>query len=167
MTVEAFNQLENEEKKQLLLQCCGSTGWVEKMLQLPASTNFTQLLGHAEEQWYRCNEEDWKEAFRHHPKIGDIHSLRKKFSSDRFAGREQAGITDAGEPVLQALAEANELYEKRFGYIFIVCATGKSANEMLDILHSRLDNKPVEEIKIAMAEQNKITMIRLKKLFEA
>ena len=167
MTIEAFNQLDKEEKKQLLLQCCGSKGWVEKMLQLPAATDLAGLLAHAEWEWYHCNKEDWKEAFRHHPKIGDLDSLRKKFSSDKFAGNEQAGINDAGESVLHALAKANTLYENRFGYIFIVCATGKSAKEMLEILHSRLNNHPEEEIKIAMAEQNKITMIRLKKLFDA
>ena len=124
------------------------------------------LLNVAEEKWNDCTEKDWKEAFLHHPKIGDMEGLRKKFSKDQFAGGEQTLVNTASEHTLNELAKGNKEYEEKFGYIFIVCATGKSAREMLDILQSRLVNDPGKEIKIAMEEQNKITRLRLQKLFE-
>jgi 2-oxo-4-hydroxy-4-carboxy-5-ureidoimidazoline decarboxylase len=107
------------------------------------------------------------EAFEHHPKIGDINSLKEKYPNTKeWASDEQAGINVASEEVLHAVAKGNEDYEKKFGYIFIVCATGKSAGEMRQILESRLMNNPDEEIQIAAEEQNKITKLRLEKLFE-
>src|SRR5262245_27592625 len=80
--------------------------------------------------------EDWLEAFRHHPKIGDVDSLRKKFAStSHLTTKEQAGVRGASDATLQALADGNAAYERRHGFIFIVCATGKGADEMLDILN--------------------------------
>jgi len=166
MTLAEFHQLTQNQKGLLLHQCCGSRAWVNKMLQLPAQKTITDLFKDAEEKWNDCDEDDWKEAFSHHPKIGDLDSLRKKFSSDQFAGGEQSSINSASEQILQALAEGNKLYEQKFGYIFIVCATGKSPGEMLQILNSRLQNNPADEIKIASEEQNKITKLRLQKLFD-
>ena len=166
MTIASFDHLEPGAKKTLLLQCCGSSAWAEKMVAMPPAEDLIDLFEDAEEKWYECSEEDWKEAFKHHPKIGDITALRKKFSSDKFAADEQQSINKASEETLELLAKANELYEKKFGYIFIVCATGKSADEMLEILNARLVNTPEEEIRIAMDEQNKITKLRLEKLFE-
>jgi len=136
------------------------------MLTIPPAEDLIDLFEDAEEKWYECNEEDWKEAFSHHPKIGDINSLKEKFSSS-FAEGEQSSIKQASELILQSLAEGNKAYEEKFGYIFIVCATGKSAEEMLGILTARLHNDPRDEIKIAMEEQNKITRLRLEKLFDA
>ena len=133
---------------------------------MPPAEDLIDLFEDAEEKWYECNEEDWKEAFRHHPRIGDMETLRKKFQSDQFAGEEQSAVVGASERTLALLAEANEQYEKKFGYIFIVFATGKSADEMLQILNTRLQNTPEKEIKIAMDEQNKITKLRLEKIFE-
>ena len=166
MTIAEFDHLEPRAKKALLLKCCGSSAWADKMIHLPPVEDLIDLFEDAEETWYQCSEQDWKEAFEHHPKIGDINALRKKFSSDQFARAEQSAINHAPEETLKLLAEANEKYEKKFGYIFIVCATGKSAGEMLELLNSRLQNEPAEEIKIAMDEQNKITKLRLEKLFE-
>jgi len=166
MTLAEFHQLKQDRKRVLLNQCCGSRAWVEKMLNSPAHKTVTDLLKQAEKNWNECDEADWKEAFSHHPKIGDLDSLRKKFSSDQFAGGEQSSINSASEQILQALAEGNKLYEQKFGYIFIVCATGKSPAEMLQILNSRLQNNPADEIKIASEEQNKITKLRLQKLFD-
>ena len=131
-----------------------------------AAEDLIDLFEDAEEAWYECTEADWKEAFLHHPKIGDIDALRKRFSSDQFAGNEQNSVNHASEKSLQLLAEGNKAYEEKFGYIFIVCATGKSVEEMLEFLNIRLRNSPDEEIKIAMEEQNKITKLRLEKLFE-
>ena len=127
--------------------------------------DFVELLEDAEEVWYECNEEDWKEAFAHHPKIGDMDSLKEKFASTaEWASGEQKGVNNASPQTLQALADANKLYEDKFGYTFIVCATGRSAEEMLGMLQSRLQNDPKEEIKVAADEQNKITKLRLEKL---
>ena len=167
MTIAAFDHLDRESKKNLLLQCCGSPAWVEKMLNLPPVEDLVDLFEDAEETWYECDEEDWKEAFAHHPKIGDMDALRKKFSSDKFAASEQDSIKNASEQILIALANGNKLYEEKFGYIFIVCATGKPAEEMLVLLNERLQNNPGDEIKIAMDEQNKITKLRLERLFES
>jgi 2-oxo-4-hydroxy-4-carboxy-5-ureidoimidazoline decarboxylase len=166
MTIASFDHLDPERKRALLLQCCGSSAWVEKMLRMPPAEDLIDLFEDAEEKWYECNEEDWKEAFAHHPKIGDIESLRKKFHFDQFAEGEQKLVAEASERTLKLLSEGNERYEKKFGYIFIVFATGKSADDMLNILSSRLENTPEEEIKIAMDEQFKITKLRLEKIFE-
>ena len=165
MTIADYDHLEASEKRFLLTQCCGSQKWVDKMIGLPPAEDLIDLFEDAEEMWYKCNEDDWKEAFTHHPMIGDIDSLRKKFSNDQFAAKEQASINDSSEKTLQALAEGNHVYQQKFGYIFIVFATGKSAEEMLDLLNSRLNNNPEEEIKVAMEEQNKITQNRLQNLF--
>ncbi len=113
----------------------------------------------------RLSREDWLEAFAGHPRIGDINSLREKYASTKqWASGEQAGVNTASEATLQELARCNDLYFDRYGYIFIVCATGKTADEMLSILKSRLDNDPNEELQIAALEQQKITWIRLQKL---
>ena len=109
---------------------------------------------------------DWREAFAHHPKIGDVESLRRKFASTSvWTAGEQSGVVGAEEAVLTALAEGNAAYEARFGYIFIVCATGKSAGEMLEILQTRLLSGPRTELRVAAEEQKKITRLRLEKLF--
>ncbi len=168
MTIAEFDHLNSEKKKEILQQCCGSSAWIEKMLTIPPAEDLIDLFEDAEEKWYECSEADWKEAFSHHPKIGDLNSLKEKFApSADFAEGEQSSLKQASEKVLQSLAEANVTYEKKFGYIFIVSAAGKSAEEMLDVLTARLNNNPDQEIKIAMDEQNKITRLRLEKLFNS
>lgn len=166
MTIAGFDHLPTEKKKELLQQCCGSGCWVNKMLTVFPVEDLVELLEAAEEKWYECNEQDWKEAFAHHPKIGDINSLKEKFANTaQWAQDEQSGVNTSPGEVLQNLASKNKLYEEKFGFIFIVCATGKSAQEMLSLLEERLKNKPSEEMEIAMAEQNRITKLRLEKLF--
>ena len=137
------------------------------MLPFFPADDLVELLEDAEEQWFKCSESDWKEAFSHHPKIGDTASLKKKFSSTaQWASGEQSGVNAASQQTIEALAEGNRKYEDKFGYIFIVCATGKTAEEMLEILTSRLSNDPKDEIEIAADEQNKITKLRLEKLLD-
>lgn len=137
------------------------------MLPFIPADDMVELLEDAEEQWWKCSEDDWKEAFAHHPKIGDVESLAKKFASTaNWASGEQNSVINASTEVIEALAEGNRLYEEKFGFIFIVCATGKSAEEMLGLLHARLPNEPEDEIKIAADEQNKITKLRIEKLLE-
>ena len=166
MTIAEFDHLNKEEKKKILYQCCGSATWVEKMLTIPPANDLIDLFEDAEEKWYECNEEEWKEAFSNHPKIGDLESLKKKFvSTAQWASSEQSGVNAATEKTLERLAEGNKLYEGKFGYIFIICATGRSAEEMLEDLEERLTNDPKDEIKVAAGEQNKITQLRLEKLF--
>lgn len=160
MNLNNFNSLSKEEASQLLFSCCGSKHWTnEMMLQFPF-INEQKLIEAATDIWYnKCCETDWRESFTHHPKIGDINNLKEK-----FAGKEQAGVSSASDEEINALAKANVDYENKFGFIFIVCATGKSAQEMLDLLNDRLKNSVDEELNIAMGEQQKITIIRFKKL---
>jgi 2-oxo-4-hydroxy-4-carboxy-5-ureidoimidazoline decarboxylase len=165
MTLHSLNILPKDELRAALFTCCGSKNWVEKMLQFFPADDMTELLYDAEDQWYECTETDWLEAFAHHPKIGDVDSLKTRFATTAgWASSEQGAVADATEQTLQALAKGNADYEEKFGFIFIVCATGKSAEEMLHLLQERLPNEKSEEIKIAMDEQNKITQIRLQKL---
>ncbi len=165
MTLHELNILPKEQLKEELLKCCGSVSWVNRMLAYFPADDMVEILEDAEEQWWQCAEQDWLEAFAHHPKIGDIESLQKKFTSTAtWASGEQSGAATASQQTLEALAKGNDDYENKFGYIFIVCATGKSAEEMLKLLLERLPNDPAGEIKIAADEQNKITKLRIEKL---
>lgn len=168
MTIHELNHLPPGQQKETLFRCCGSTAWVNKMLEVFPVEDFVDLTEDAEEKWYECSEADWKEAFSHHPKIGDTESLKKKFADTaQWASGEQSGVNTASEEVIKQLAEGNRQYEEKFGYIFIVCATGKSADEMLQMLNARLPNSPGEEIKIAADQQMQITKLRLQKLLDA
>jgi len=165
MTIEELNQLDTVSLREALGRCCGSGAWVERMQVLFPVESREVILKEAEMVWYNCSEVDWREAFEHHPRIGDLNSLKKKFAAtEQWAAGEQSGVTAATGEILTELAAGNKTYEKKFGYIFIVCATGKSAGEMLELLKGRLAHTPEEEIKVAMGEQNKITRIRLEKL---
>lgn len=165
MTLHELNILTKEQLQAELFKCCGSTTWVEKMLPFFPADDMAELLYDAEDQWYECSEADWLESFTHHPKIGDMESLKRRFATTAgWASGEQEAVTQASQQTLEALASGNHEYEEKFGFIFIVCATGKSAPEMLELLQQRLKNTKQEEIKIAMDEQNKITQIRLQKL---
>ncbi|MEO6693665.1 MAG: 2-oxo-4-hydroxy-4-carboxy-5-ureidoimidazoline decarboxylase [Ignavibacteria bacterium] len=151
--------------KEELKKCCTSENWVAEMsMRMPFNTK-QDLFDHSEKVWYSLDKPDWLEAFSGHPKIGDIGSLNEKFSSTKdIAEYEQSGINDASVNCLEELIKHNEEYERKFGYIFIVCATGKTADEMLSMIKSRIKNNPQDEISIAMEEQNKITKLRLDKL---
>jgi 2-oxo-4-hydroxy-4-carboxy-5-ureidoimidazoline decarboxylase len=165
MTIQELNHLPQEQLKQELFRCCGSTAWVNKMVTAFPVEDYVDLMEDAEEKWYQCTESDWKEAFTHHPRIGDIDSLQKKFAStSNWASGEQSGVATASDEILKSLAESNQQYEQKFGYIFIVCATGKRADEMLEILQSRIINNPAKEIEVAADQQLQITKIRLSKL---
>ena len=168
MTLQQLNQLDPVQLKQELTRYCGSAIWVEKMMLVFPVRNDDTLLKEAEKAWFACNENDWLEAFTHHPKIGDIGSLKEKFAATgKWAGEEQSAVNDTSDAVLQALKDGNEAYENKFGYIFIVCASGKSAEDMLGLLQARLPHAAADEIHIAMREQNKITLLRLQKILTA
>jgi len=166
MTLTEFNNLPEEEKANQLTACCGAVKWQQETLKQFPFNDETELLYKSQDVWYKeCNEADWREAFTHHPKIGDLKSLTEKFASTmHLAGSEQQSVNKASTEIIKELAEANNDYEKKFGFIFIVCATGKSAEEMLRLLKDRLPNTVSEELNIAMGEQAKITFLRLKKI---
>ncbi len=170
MNISYINSLSIEDAREALTRCCGSEGWVSGMLKELPFRDESHLSRAAEQIWHSLRPEDWKEAFLHHPKIGEISALREKFANinapdtSAWASGEQARVNEASEEVLVKLAEGNALYEAKFGYIFIVCATGKSAAEMLALLDGRINNDAESELRIAAGEQHKITLLRLKKL---
>lgn len=165
MTIKEFNQLSVAEAKAEVFKCCGSSYWATKLVDNRPFASTDDLKVTSDTIWISAEESDWKEAFTHHPKIGDVSSLQKKFATKEWASKEQSGVDGASMEVLNALANGNNEYEKKFGYIFIVCATGKTAQEMLEMLNKRLPNNPKDELKIAAKEQNKITHLRIDKLF--
>ena len=164
MNIDQFNRLSESEAETLLRQTCAASNWVKQMLGLRPFSSTESVLESAKRVWQSMNEADWLEAFDGHPKIGDPNSLKKKYRDTRaMAKGEQAGVEQADHSVIDQLAEANRIYLDRFGFIYIICASGKSAQQMLDNLLQRLDNSPQQELAIAAEEQAKITAIRLQK----
>lgn len=150
------------EARELLRTCCGSTRWIDRMLLHRPYGSADAALGAARDEWFALSPDDWIEAFNHHPRIGDRDGMRTKFAATRMMSeREQSGVSGASEEVLTALLDGNREYEARFGYLFIVCATGKSAVEMFDLLRQRLHNDPAIEIAVAAGEHAKICERRL------
>jgi 2-oxo-4-hydroxy-4-carboxy-5-ureidoimidazoline decarboxylase len=147
------------------LRCCGSSSWSREMARLRPFDSEAALLEAAEGVWWGLSAADWLEAFASHPRIGDRDALAAKFAATaQWSTREQAGVDGSSSDVLRELADENDRYFERFSYIFIVCATGKTAEEMLALLRQRLSNNPDIEIRIAAAEQAKITRIRLERI---
>jgi 2-oxo-4-hydroxy-4-carboxy-5-ureidoimidazoline decarboxylase len=159
---QGIDQAVPGEARRLLAGACGSSRWIDRMMARRPFGSRDALLTAAQEEWDRLTENDWREAFTHHPKIGDRSALRERFPATHTrSAREQAGVDGASDAVLEALADGNRRYQERFGYIFIVCASGRTAAEMLAMLTARLGNDPTREIQIAAAEQAKITALRL------
>jgi 2-oxo-4-hydroxy-4-carboxy-5-ureidoimidazoline decarboxylase len=161
-----LNALPHDDARAALFCCCGSTRWVERMLAERPFASTSALLAAADAVWYSLDEADYLEAFSHHPQIGaDLAKLRQKFvHTAGWSSQEQAGVEAASDSTLLALRDANIQYLARYGFIFIVCATGKSAEQMLELLRARLHNAPAEELAIAAREHAKITQLRLDKL---
>jgi len=165
MTLESLNALTIFDANEQFELCCGAANWVIKMNQNRPFQNKDDLYKKSESIWFSLSSDDWLEAFTHHPKIGNIESLRKNFHNTKsISENEQSGVNDASESTLKDLAESNQLYEDKFGFIFIVCATGKSADKMLTLIKIRLNNNVNVEMLNAAKEQNKITQLRLKTL---
>jgi 2-oxo-4-hydroxy-4-carboxy-5-ureidoimidazoline decarboxylase len=163
---EYLNALDSAEASSVLERCCGAEQWVNKMVLARPFDSDASIFSAADLIWSEMRRADILEAFSHHPKIGSsLEALREKFQNTAtWSASEQSSVASASEETLTALAQGNIDYELRFGYIFIVCATGKSAREMLDILLSRLSNTAEAELAVAAAEQAKITRIRLEKI---
>jgi 2-oxo-4-hydroxy-4-carboxy-5-ureidoimidazoline decarboxylase len=163
-----LNALPADEARAALARCCGSTRWVAGMLARRPWASPTALYADAKATWAALGRDDFLEAFAHHPRIG----ARGDASGDQareeggaaWSRQEQARVGDANAETRRSLVEANERYLRRFGYIFIVCATGKSAAEMLGFLEERFCNDPARELAIAAGEQARITRLRLEKL---
>ena len=165
MTIDALNRLSEADAATAFTQCCAAQRWVERMVIDRPFENLSEMLEISDRIWEECDLDDYLEAFEGHPRIGDVESLAKKYANTKgWAGGEQKGVEGADRAVLERLAKGNADYEEKFGHIFIVCATGKSAAEMLALLEARIGNPPEYEINVAAEEQNKITRLRLKKL---
>jgi len=165
MSLSQLNAMTAQEASHTLMQCCTSSTWVARMVDNRPFADADELKRRADENWLDLEEADYLEAFEGHPKIGDVSSLRKKYANTKaLAAGEQSGVYDAEGATIQALAGGNTAYENKFGFIFIVCATGKSAAEMLALLQARLPNDRDTELKNAAEEQRKIFHIRLEKL---
>jgi OHCU decarboxylase len=161
MLINALNALSEDAAVAELLHCCGSTCWARRMAAARPLPSFEAMSRAADRIWASLEPEDWLEAFRTHPRIGE---LGGSGGSGGWSADEQAGARSMADAVGERLAKANREYEARFGYLFIVCATGKGAEEMLAILERRLANAPGEELRIAAEEQRKIMRLRLSKL---
>jgi 2-oxo-4-hydroxy-4-carboxy-5-ureidoimidazoline decarboxylase len=165
MTIDQLNRLSEADATAAFEQCCGAAQWVERMVYARPYESLAEVLETSDTIWEECDVDDYEEAFTHHPRIGDVESLSKKYVNTKaWAVGEQKGVENADRAVIEKLAEGNKTYEVKYGYIFIVNATGKSASEMLALLEARMKNDPKDEILVAAGEQNKITRLRLKKL---
>ena len=165
--LERLNNLSEREAEAELLKCCGSTLWARRMAAERPFHDLQQLLATADAVWWALDAEDWLEAFSRHPKIGEKESERAQGRNARqWSEQEQAGTHSADEETRLALSAANREYERKFGHIYIICATGKTADEMLSILKERLQNDADRELRVAAEEQRRITHLRLQKLLE-
>src|ERR1700737_2780972 len=163
-----FNSLPSAEAERELLKCCGSKEWARRTIAARPFANFDELSEKAEQIWWSLASPDWLEAFHSHPKIGEKKAAAPTSDQAKsWSEAEQAAINTAAQETLRELANLNRQYEQRFGYIFIVCAAGKSSDEMLAILHARLENPANQELRNAAAEQAGITQLRLKKLIDS
>jgi 2-oxo-4-hydroxy-4-carboxy-5-ureidoimidazoline decarboxylase len=166
-----LNALSPEEAQQALRRCCGSSRWVAAMVDRRPFSSTAALHDAADRVWRTLERADFLEAFAHHPPIGSGSGSgggAPRETADGVArawsAEEQARVAEAGADVATALRALNQAYAVRFGYIFIVCATGKSAEQMLALLRARIENDPETELGVAAAEQAKITRLRLEKL---
>jgi len=158
VTVATYiNGLTGEAARTALTRCCASTQWVQRMLAGRPYAGDPQLFQAAEREWWALDRADWLETFAAHPRIGER-------ASDAWSRAEQSGVTRAGADLRLALREENGAYERRFGHVFLVCATGRGATELLADLKARLAHDPDTELRVVAGEQAKITRLRLEKL---
>jgi allantoicase len=163
--IDLLNSLPKSQAQKALLDCCGSSAWVDQMLAKRPFTNVHDLLESAGRIWSALSESDWLEAFRHHPPIGGKKAASKQSRKAKgLSSTEQSRAQSASPEILAQLAEANREYHEKFGNVFLICAMGKSAEEILENLRSRLTNDPQAETRISAEEQLKITRLRLGKL---
>lgn len=168
ITVQELDSMAAEDAAGFLRACCGAQRWVQRMVERRPYQSAESLRATANDVWRELGPQDWLEAFSHHPRIGERAAATPQdprgaaWSEGEQAGAAQAGA--AAREALAALAALNSEYEERFGHVFIVCATGRSAEEMLAEARRRLHNDPTAELRVAAEEQRKIMQIRLQKL---
>lgn len=170
LSLAQFNALSPAEARSQLLTCCTSNNWAHNVAAARPFKDIDDLLTSSDKAWQQAQtqEANLLEAFDGHPQIGNVDSLKEKYRNTQdSAAHEQSGANNADMDVIEALAKGNQEYLAKFGFIFIVFATGKSAQEMLDLLLARLPNDRDTELLNAATEQNKITRLRLQKLLGA
>jgi 2-oxo-4-hydroxy-4-carboxy-5-ureidoimidazoline decarboxylase len=165
MTLKDLNQLSAQDAEGEFLKCCGSQTWAQAMAAGRPFATEAELFAKARHASASLADEDWLEAFRAHPKIGEQKALTMQTQQEQsWSSQEQSAMGSASADALAQLRTGNHEYEERFGFIFIVCASGKSSEEMLAILNHRLNNDPQTELRVAAQEQQKISRLRLEKL---
>ena len=165
MNLLEFNALDPDVATEQLENCCAASRWIARMRLCRPFANRQAVLDAAREIWALMEEPDWLEAFAAHPRIGDIESLREKYAATReMAGGEQQAVRVADTQTLEQLARLNNEYEERFGFLFIVFASGRQAADMLALLRARINNTREQELCNAAGEQLNITLLRLDRL---
>ena len=160
-----LNLLSPGEAENELLKCCGSRSWAQRLINERPFKSLDDLLAKADRIWWSLGPDDWLEAFRSHPKIGEKKAEHQTSpEAQHWSEQEQSGTRGGAQETMRLLAELNDQYEAKFGYIFIICASGKSSDEMLARLRERLKNDPQKELPVAAREQALITQLRLRKL---
>ena len=155
MTLDELNRLPSSRAVAEFTRCCGSSRWASAMAKARPFARFDAMVHKGGEIWDSLGKTDWLEAFAAHPRVGD---LRR---ASGWSAAEQSGMQTADDETKERLASLNQLYERRFGYMFIVCATGKSPGEVLALLAARISNGPNAERRIAADEHRQITGLRL------
>lgn len=167
-SISRLNEMSANAAIAEFLKCCGAERWARGMAGARPFKDSAAMWDEANALFGLLGDEDWLEAFRAHPKIGEKKAATSQSgTAQKWSAQEQSQTQLAAANVMDALAEANREYKRRFAFIFIVCATGKTAEEMLGMLKQRLDNLPAAELRIAAEEQKKITQLRLQKLLES
>lgn len=166
--LERLNGLSVDEARRQLHVVCGSAKWVDAMVAGRPFASVESMHAAADEAWFGLQRQDWLEAFSHHPRIGERNLAQAKFAATATqSSKEQSGMAGASEAVRAEFAAGNAAYEKKFGHVFLVCATGKTGEEMLGTLRARMQNDAATELRNAANEQSRIVRIRLGKLVES
>ncbi len=161
--LDQWNQCERDDAIAMLLSVCAARRWADMLSSLRPFADIEALLASADEVWGTMKEPDWMEAFRAHPRIGQRTPASATVQSNAWSSKEQSSVNAATQDTLDALARGNAQYEQQFGFTYIVCATGKSADEMLRILERRLESDLSSELREAAEQQRQIMQIRLRK----
>jgi len=158
-----WNSLDAASAAREVVPCCGSSAWAEGLAALRPFADAQELFAASDRIWTPLSEPAWREAFDSHPRIGQQHARSATAQSLSWSSAEQRAAMSDEDATKLALAEGNRQYEERFGRIFIVCASGKSAAEILAILNDRLNNTPAAELLEAAEQQRQITQLRLRR----
>ena len=161
--LDRWNALESEDAAHEVLPCCGSHAWAKGLVARRPFASADELFTVSDQIWWNLQEPDWQQAFDNYPRIGQQHAPIATAESLKWSSEEQRTATSSDEQVKTALANANRRYEDKFGRIFIVCASGRSASEILGILERRMENSPDAELKEAAEQQRQITQLRLRR----